>query len=227
MKHTGPILSLILGFYLGSYSIGYGQTGRSPKSILSIEHQYLMAKVDNPIRIVAQQDQPVSIHQLQATLQVYNGEKESLEIRRGSGYFIIRPDTIGMVEINIVIGDTLETKTLRVRPMVAVGRLGRFGANTDEKIKVGAFKAQTGLIANVECCGFDARCQVSGFQLIRISKQNQAKRAVNQGGRFEDHSRAIIRQAESGDIYVFRQIRYRCPGSEKPQRLDDMVFEVE
>jgi GldM C-terminal domain len=205
----------------------FGQVGKPLMSIISIENQYLIAKINNPIRIVAQQIEPVSIKQLNATFQVYNSEKVPIEIVEGRGYFIIRPDTIGIVELNITIGDTIERKTLRVKPIEAVGRLGRYGANTDEKITVGAFKAQMGIIANIECCGFDARCQVLGYQVLRISDRNQTDRTINKGARFEENTRKIIMKAESGDIYIFRQIKYKCPGSENSQRLDDMIFEIQ
>lgn len=215
-------LILILG--VGSCSILFGQVG---KSILSIENQYLIAKVNNPIRIVAQQEEPVSISQLSATFQRYDSEKETIEVVEGKGYFIINPDSIGTVKIHITVGDTVETKILRVKPIEAVGRLGRHKANSDTKIGVGEFKAQMGIIANIECCGFDARCNVLGFQTIRISNRNQVERRINKGGRFEEDTREIIIKAESGDIYIFRQIKYRCPGSERSQRLDDMIFEIE
>ena len=197
------------------------------KSVISIENQYLIAKLDNPIRIVAQQSEPVSIKQLNATIQVHHSEKVPIEIVESSGCFIIRPDTIGIVELNITIGDTIETKTLRVKTIEAVGRLGRFRANTDKKVGVGEFKAQMGIMAAIECCGFDAMCQVLGYQILRISNRNQIERAVNNGARFEEKTREIIMKAASGDIYIFRQITYKCTASENPQRLDDMIFEIE
>jgi hypothetical protein len=226
MKANKPVISVLVFWVVNSLTT-FGQVGRPLKSIISIENQYLIAKVDNPIRIVVQQSEPVSIKQLNATIQAYNSAKVPIEIALGSGYFIIRPDTIGIVELNITIGDTIETKTLRVRPMEAVGRLGRHGANTDKKIGIGEFKAQMGIIANVECCGFDAKCQVLGYQILRISNRNQSDRTVNKGGRFEENTRKLVMKAESGDIYIFRQIKYKCPGSENPQRLEDMIFEIE
>jgi hypothetical protein len=227
MEVYKTLLSILI-ILIGSFLMTYGQSGKPLKSIVSIENQYLIVGVDNPIGIVAQQKEPVSISQLSANFQVYNSEKVPIEIAVCNGYFIIRPDTIGIVELNITIGDTIETKTLRVKPMEAVGRLGgKYGANTNGKIGVGEFKAQMGIIAQIECCGFDAKCNVLGFQTIRISNRNQVERRINKGGRFEEETREIIMKAESGDIYIFRQIKYKCPGSEKPQRLDDMIFEIE
>jgi hypothetical protein len=200
----------------------------SPKSLISLEYQYLYAKIDNPIRIVAQQEAPVSIDQLSASFLRYDAERrEAIDIIERNGFYMIHPDTVGMVELKITIGETVETKTLNVKSIEAVGRVGRFRANSREKIKIGEFKAQKGIAANVECCGFDASCRVLGFETIRISSKNAAERAMNPGGKFTERSQELILRAEKGDLFVFRQIRYQCPGAAQPQRLEDMIFEIE
>lgn len=179
------------------------------------------------MRIVAQQTEPVSLRQLSATFQVYDGQKVPIEITERKGYFTIRPDSIGMVEIHIAVGDTTEIRTLRVKPMPAVGRLGRFCGNTGEKIDVGEFKAQMGLTANIEYGDICGSCQILGYQVLRVSSRNEVEKALNRGARFGQHTQAIIMKAEPGDVFIFREIRYKCPGAASPQRLEDMVFEVE
>ena len=219
---TCQITILTLFLWIVSCSASVGQT----KAIISLENPHLIANIDNPIRIVAQQNTAVSISQLTATLQGSDSGEEPIAIVERAGHFIINPKKTGRVKINIRVGDTVETKTLQVRPIEALGRLGRHKANSDEKISVGEFKVQSGIMANIECCGFDAKCQVLGFKAIRISNRNQAERATNTGGRFGETTKKMILKAEPGDTYIFRQIRYRCPGSERPQRLHDMIFEI-
>ena len=192
-----------------------------------IENKYLIAYLDNPIRIIAQQEKPISINQLSATIQAYDSEKQQIEIMERKGNFYIHPDTIGTVEIKIKLSDTTETKRLIVNPLEAVGRLGRHKANSDKKFGVGEFKAQAGIIASIECCDISARCKVLGFRVMRISKKNEVERAVNQGAKFEEKTRKIIRNAKPGDLFIFREIKYRCPGSAYSQRLDNMIFELE
>jgi hypothetical protein len=94
MKVNKPLISL-LGFWIVNSLAAFGQLESPLKSIISIENQYLIAKMDNPIRVVVQQNEPVSIKQLNATFQAYNSEKVPIEIVEGTGYFVIRPDTIG------------------------------------------------------------------------------------------------------------------------------------
>ena len=224
MKGNKLFFSVLI-MWISCISTATGQMGML-KSNISIENQSLVAKIDNPIRIVAQQKEPVSIEQLNGTLHVSKSLKLPIEITERNGYFYIRPDTIGLVEINITIGDTTETMHLRAKPLEAVGRLGGRSANTEEKFGPEEFKTQRGIIANVECCGFDARCTVLEFHVIRINKRNQVERAINKGGTFEEQTWKITTKAESGDIFIFRQIRYRCHKSGSPQRLDDMIFEI-
>jgi len=217
--------NILLVFVL-TFNLAYTQSGNQLKSIISIENRHLIAKINNPFRIVVQQNEPVKISQLNATFQEYNKNKVPIKITEGNGWFNIYPDTIGIVEVNIEIGDTLETKTLRVRPIEAVGRLGRYKANTDKKISAGELKAQMGIVANVECCGFDARCKVMAYQIIRISNKGEIEKTINEGSKFQDETIEVIANAESEDLYIFRQIKYICPGSNETQRLDDMIFEI-
>jgi len=178
--------------------------------------------MDNIITVVAQQEFPVSISQLNASIR-QDSIKRDLDIVERNGKFRIHPDTTGIVEININLGDTTETKKLRVKDFLVEGSLGNFCTNCDEKIESNAFKVQKGIIATIMCCGFDARCLVLGFETIRISKRNEVERVTNRGGEFEEETINIIDKAKSGDIYIFREIKYKC---DSPKRLDDMIFEI-
>ena len=210
---------------LTNCSISFSQ--KTMKAMVSIENRYLNVHLDNAIKIIAQQNSPVSINQVSATLQAYNAEKQPIKIIYSDGYFFVHPDTTGWLEININLGDTIEKKVLIVKELEAVGRLGRFKANSDTKIRVDEFKAQTGIRASLECCGFDAKCSVLSFETIRINKENNVSKDINQKAVFEKKSKELVMNAKSGDIFIFRNIMYRCPGSVYPQRLDDMIFEIE
>ncbi|MEO1627610.1 MAG: GldM family protein [Bacteroidota bacterium] len=221
------MIPILLALWMATSSTAWTQSTKAPKAIVSTELPHLIAHIDNALQIVAQQNDAVRIEQLSATFQAYDASKESIEIKGDNGSFLIHPKAIGTVEIHIAIGDSIEVKTLQVKAMQAVGRLGNHGATSDTKIKAAEFKAQHGIIAQVECCGFDAKCKVEGFQTIRISRQNQAERATNKGARFGAETQKLIEKAVSGDLYVFRQIAYRCPAAKELQRLEDMIFEIE
>ena len=197
------------------------------RSIISTEHHHFVAKLDNPFRVVAQQEKPVTIDQLSAIIQIYDSEEQPIEIQKRGNYFVIHPDTIGIVEIKIELKDTIEIKRIRVKAIEATGKLGRHRANTNESIKKGEFKAQQGIAAIIEGYDIDASCKIYGYQILRISKRNEVERKINKGARFKEESKLLINKAESGDLYIFREIKCRCPGSDKIERLLDMIFEIE
>ena len=218
------IISIITILIFNQITI-FGQ--QQIRSIISTEYNHFIAKLDNPFRVVAQQEKPVTIDQLSAIIQIYDSEEQPIEIQKRGNYFIIHPDTIGILEIRIDLRDTIEIKRIRVKAIEAKGRLGRFGANTNESIKKGEFRAQQGIAAIIEGYDIDASCKIYGYEILRISKRNEVERKINKGGRFEEESKLLINKAESGDLYIFREITYRCPGSNKIERLLDMIFEIE
>lgn len=197
-----------------------------PRSIISIENRQLFAGIDNHFRIVAQQSNRVSKEQLSATFQSGFGG-HPLEIAEGKGSFWIHPDSVGHVEIRIKLKDTIELKRIPVQPLTAVVRLSSITANEDDKMGVGEFKAQRGIIASVECCDFDAKCEVLGYEVLRISRDHKVARGINKGGNFNENIRAIIDKTVPGDLYLFRRILYKCPGANSPQRLEDLTLEIE
>lgn len=210
-----------------SVLVPFGLLGQNaPKALISIKGGHLTSKMDNNIRIVAQQDRPVSSDQLKGTIQAFNSVKKPLQIVEKKGYFTIRPDTTGLVEISVNLGDTIEVKRLYVRPMTAVGQLGSYRANEGAGIGSGEFKAQSGILAVLQGYDIDALCRVLEFQVVRISEDNQVERATNLGPRFESGSRQIIDNAKPGDLYLFINVLYKCFNSTSPQKLDDMVVTI-
>lgn len=223
-KLTAKYFSLGLLFL---FFLPFAKSQTPQKVLITFGNNEVYAQIRNVFSVVAQQNKPVSADQLSATLEYYDGPSRPLEIQAGNGYFFIRPDSIGRIKISVQLADTLEVKMFRVKPIKAVGRLSRHKGNGEEKIGVGEFKAQMGIIANVECCDINAHCTVLGYQVIRVGFDKSLDKHINVGARFDNTTRQIINKAESGDIYIFRNIRYKCPGADRPHRLDDMIFELE
>ena len=222
---SGFLSALILTLLLGPFSNTL-LAQKQAKSLIAVRSGYFIAKLDNSFEVVAQQEHPVTLDQLQAYIQVFNQERRPVAIKQWKNSFVIRPDTVGIVEIDIALKDTVETKRIRIRPIKAVGRLGNYTANQNIKIGIGAFKAQEGIKAVIENYDIDAYCKVYGFEVLRVSKWDEVERSVNTGARFSGATRAIINHASAGDLFIFRRIMYRCPGSEEIQRLEDMTFEI-
>lgn len=203
-----------------------------PEVIVSVTHQeqVLYAGVDNYFSVVAQQRGPVSLEQLDACFFPWMYSEGHppipMKIEEKYGWFILHPDSIGQVILPVRLENQIDSVKLRVKPIPVEGYLSRYKGDRDEQIPAGEMRAQQGLFAYVNCCGFDARCKVEEFQVVRIPKNSPARRAFNKGARFEGQALELIHQAAPGDIYLFRKIFYRCPGHSFPQKLRDMIFEV-
>ncbi|MFK7936173.1 MAG: GldM family protein [Saprospiraceae bacterium] len=199
---------------------------QSPQSAVVFQYDVIVPKIKSFFQVVAQQETPVKLEQLTAFMGEYSEVKKPVSIIKSGDYFVVQPDTIGVLSIQIELKDTVEMKRFQVSPMKAVGRLGRFTAKGSKKMKVTELCMLEGIQATIECCGFDARCQVVGFETILAKKQNGIERLMSKGGRFTDSVQQLFATACRGDFVIFRDIKYRCPGVNLIQRLEDMVFEI-
>lgn len=197
---------------------------------LRMDYRYesFLIGLDNPLDIVYAQDEEITLKDITATFEHYETKhKRKLDIYEHGGHFSIRPDSLGRVTISVETKDGVKQKVVHTKTLMAVGKLSRYKANHSGKISRGEFRAQMGIIAAVEGYDIYARCATLAFDIIRISSDDKVSRAANTGARFIGEARALVSQAESGDVFVFRNIMYKCPGDDHEKRLDDMIFEIE
>ena len=191
----------------------------------------LIAGIDNYISIFAMQDTSLSEKQISAfsiPINGHIGEENTvkLKVEKEYGRYLIHPDSIGIVKFHIRLNNAIEVYTVKVKPLEAVCRLGGLKANSESKIPKAIFKAQMGIVAHVEGFGFDANCKMISYEVIRIPANDISSKSYNMGGKFQETTSNLIKQAEPGDLYIFRNIYYRCTTPEK-QRSEDMIIEIE
>lgn len=199
-------------------SLAAGHKPIAPLACISVETNpdYLFQRMDNDVTIVAQQKRPVSLDQIRVTGGKISGDE---------GQFWIHPDTSKIVNITVATRNGTWSKSLRTKPIIPVARLGgKFTGNV--QMGNGELKAQGGIMANVECCGFSARCDIVSFTVFRITKDNQLFRAENKGDRFGDAVLQLTQAARPGDLFWFHNIQARCPGEETAQPLEDISVDV-
>jgi GldM C-terminal domain len=216
--------ALIVSFLLLNTAI-YAQ--KPSQILIQTEYKQVIVGQDNRIEIVTQQCKPIGKNDVTATFQVYDKKTEPLEVKENNGRFTIKPPAIGEIILYITTDSGIVTKILMSHYMTAVGYFGGRRANSHQKIGAGEMKAQEGVDARVECCGYDAKCKVIDFELLRISTNGKSFKNMNMNGQFDEKSQKIIQQTQKSDIYVVRNIRYRCPGMPAPEFLEDMTFEIE
>jgi len=95
----------------------------------------------------------------------------------------------------------------------------------DSSIAQRVVKAQRGLIAEVMNLDINLRCPMKAYELIIAGEYGKQSYQVT-GSRFSEEIVEAIQEIEPGDLMIFRQIRYQCPGADAIQRAPDMVFEV-
>lgn len=91
-------------------------------------------------------------------------------------------------------------------------------------ISVGQFKDQAGILALLQNFDFDAKCQTTGYVMWRIEANGTRSSVVNRGPRFSADSVQLINLATPGDLYIFENIKARCPGDVVNRQLNSLVF---
>jgi len=203
----------------------YGQD----QSFSSIEfyHGEPIQGFDNYFQVLVQQEKTITIERLQAKQINSEGDTSEIKIIAIDNGFKLKPTDYGQLLIEVKNREEIESKKFRIKRITAVSRLGKFKSNYREKVQIGEFKSQIGISAPVECCGFDAKCKVIGFNIIRMSTVENGRIAFNEGGKFSIESRKLINEATSDNIYVFRNIQAQCPGKNNIQWLSDIILEIE
>lgn len=224
------LLFTVLGsILLGSFCFAFGKKFSEPKVCFSIYNgDKLYIGVDNPISIIAEGEASLQLEQV--SVGGFAGvENDSLAgsngatITGGNGNFIVRVDSFGIVDFNVKTKSGLVYKGLLATP-VPVGV--SFGLSRGGQMSATEFKAQKGLLAVVECCGFDASCSIVEFTLFKLNKNNSFEKAKNIGGKLNEASSLLVQSAQVGDIYWFKDITYRCPGSNGLQYAEDIAIEI-
>lgn len=174
--------------------------------------------VENPVAISA-----AGVPSAQLNVQASGGGIELA--KQGGGKFIANVKTPGEATITLSGGGLPPTnfkfRVKRIPTPVPMLSDKRGGAMPN-----GVFKAQQGVIPVLEGFEFDAKCQIQGFNLVRVAPRQDAQIVTNTGGRFTPQATQLMAQAKPGDRYLFEQIKGRCPGDAAARDLGDMSFQI-
>lgn len=102
--------------------------------------------------------------------------------------------------------------------------VARLSNTSGGNIGNGTFKAQGGLGAYLDNFDFDCRCEIQGFQLTKIPKRADPIEVLNLGPRFSDKSRMLIQSAKPGDVYLFTDVKAKCPGDPAGRLINSLAF---
>lgn len=104
--------------------------------------------------------------------------------------------------------------------------VARLGNLKEKNIPSGVFQAQQGVVAHLDNFDFEARCNIMGFQLVRIAKRQDPELALNRGGSFGGDAAALVNKAKPGDRFFMENIKAKCPGDAAGRSINDLVFSI-
>ncbi len=178
--------------------------------------------VDNPLEVSAA---GVASNDIRVTM----GGGGAATIKKGpNGTYIVnatRPTSNNNpATVNVSAGDFSAKKEFRIKriPDPVAKLSGKRGGNMNS----GEFKAQDGVFAILENFDFDARCNISGYRVVRVARRKDPVVAVNAGGRYSGETKRVIAQATPGDRFYFEGIKCKCPGDAAPRDLGSMSFAI-
>lgn len=100
------------------------------------------------------------------------------------------------------------------------------GKKRGGKISAGELKIQQGVIPKLVSFDFEAKCNISGFRIVRVAKRSDPIIKANKGGRFGPDVKAVIAKAKPGDKFYFEEIKCKCPGDSFGRDLGTMSFTI-
>ncbi|WP_020567366.1 GldM family protein [Neolewinella persica] len=146
-----------------------------------------------------------------------------LELKHEYGAWHVRPE-MGVVNLVARLGSRYDTLGLDVNPLPATIFLGNYSGQ-DPSINRRVVKEQRGLIAEVLNLNINLRCSIKAYELTIACEYGKQSYQVA-GSRFSEEIVEAIQLIQPGDLIIFRQIRYQCPGADVVQYAPNMVFEV-
>jgi hypothetical protein len=97
----------------------------------------------------------------------------------------------------------------------------------DETMKAAAFRTYTGMKTFFsQDFDFDYKCSIQSFELMYQRRQDDPMIIPNKGWAFTKPVRTAVKNAKPGDIYVFSDIRARCPGDYAARKLPSIIVTV-
>ena len=194
------------------------EVGRRSVTVSADKMNVFYIGVNNPVSVAAA---GVSSNDLRVS-----GSGGGLKLSRaGTGKYTATVSQPGNATITVSGGGLTATKfDFRVKPIP--DPVARLSNSNGGDMGNGEFKAQGGVGAFLDNFDFDAKCAVTGFNLIYVAKRQDPVPVVNVGARYTSESRTLVNRAKPGDIYYFDNVRAKCPGDQSTRKINTMVFNI-
>lgn len=143
----------------------------------------------------------------------------------GKSKYIVKPTKPGAASIT-VSGGGLEPTKFDYKVKRIPDPVVKLGKATGGNIKSGVFKAMPGLIPWLENFDFEAKCKIQGFDITRVAKRADPVVGKNPGGSFNGKAANMMKAAKAGDLFLFENIKGKCPGDTAGRDLGSLSFKI-
>lgn len=194
------------------------EVGRRSVTVAADKMNVFYIGVPNPISVSAA---GVSSNDLRVS-----GSGSGIQLKRtGNGKYEATVSAPGQTKVT-VSGGGLQATTFDFRVKRIPDPVARLGNSSGGNMANGEFRAQLGVGAFLDNFDFDARCSVTGFDLIYVARRQDPIPVQNAGARFTSQAQQLIARAKPGDIYYFDNVRAKCPGDQASRKINTMVFNI-
>ena len=143
-----------------------------------------------------------------------------------NGHYSILCNQPGRVGLTVTNKKTGKSKTVNFRVKRIPDPIIRMGRKTDGLMGSGEFRAQPGLVANLDNFDMDMDCAIQSYTLYYVCKRCDPIELQGSGRRFTGMISRVIRQAKPGDQYVFTGVKVRCPGDRVGRRVNGLSSKI-
>jgi gliding motility-associated protein GldM len=195
------------------------EVGQRSVAVSATKMNVFYIGVANPVAVSA-----AGVPSAQVKVSMTGGSIE----RGGDGNYVVRVQGPHGSNASITVSAPGVTQSFPFRikkipdPVPSLGPKERGG-----KIGNGTFKGLGGLVPTLENFDFEARCDIVGFQLVRVAKRQDPEFASNGGARISGATQNLQNKATPGDKYFFQDIKCKCPGDPGTRDLGQLVFDVQ
>jgi gliding motility-associated protein GldM len=194
------------------------EVGRRSVTVSADKMNVMYIGVPNPISVVAA---GISSNDLRVS-----GSGGGINLTRtGTGKYTATVSEQGTANVT-VSGGGLSPTSFEFRVKRIPDPVAKLGGESSGDIGNGTFKAQRGVIAELQNFDFDARCEIVGFELVHAPPRKDPVPVSNPGATFNQATRNLVNQAAPGHRYYFNNVRAKCPGDKVSRKINPMVFQI-
>ncbi len=198
------------------------EVGERSVSVSATKMNVFYMGVDNPVAVSAA---GVASNQVQVSMSGSGGGTIS---RNSDGTFNVKVTNqtkLGeFAYVNVSAPGMTEKREFRVKRIP--DPVAKLSSSMGGVMSSGEFKAQRGLFAVLDNFDFDAKCEILGYQLVRVPRRQDPQMEPNKGGSYNAGPKGLIDQAKAGDTFYFENVKAKCPGDASGRDINQLVFKI-